>query len=94
MPDARTKDSGTYACSISDIMSNESQIKELTITVYGTVQITLIHSFMHGTYSIYCIQTGDIDIVSLHYLIREKHHCQSVKSHCLSSVYPDESALF
>lgn len=33
--DARTKDSGNYACSITDIMSNESQTKELTITVYG-----------------------------------------------------------
>lgn len=36
VPDARTKDSGNYACSITDIMSNESQTKELTITVYGT----------------------------------------------------------
>lgn len=34
--DARTKDSGNYACSITDIMSNEGQTKELTITVYGT----------------------------------------------------------
>lgn len=34
--EARIKDSGNYACSITDIMSNESQTKELTITVYGT----------------------------------------------------------
>lgn len=36
VPDARTKDSGNYACSVTDVMSNESQTKELTITVYGT----------------------------------------------------------
>uniref|UniRef100_A0A8C1IHP6 Platelet-derived growth factor receptor alpha n=1 Tax=Cyprinus carpio TaxID=7962 RepID=A0A8C1IHP6_CYPCA len=33
---ASPKDSGVYACSITDIMSNESQTKQLTITVYGT----------------------------------------------------------
>lgn len=32
---ASPKDSGVYACSITDIMSNESQTKQLTITVYG-----------------------------------------------------------
>uniref|UniRef100_A0A8C1DYB8 Platelet-derived growth factor receptor alpha n=1 Tax=Cyprinus carpio carpio TaxID=630221 RepID=A0A8C1DYB8_CYPCA len=31
---ASPKDSGVYACSITDIMSNESQTKQLTITVY------------------------------------------------------------
>ncbi|XP_073712064.1 platelet-derived growth factor receptor alpha [Misgurnus anguillicaudatus] len=32
--DASPKDSGVYACSITDIMSNESQTRQLTITVY------------------------------------------------------------
>lgn len=36
LPNAKTKDSGHYACSITDITSNESQTKELNITVYGT----------------------------------------------------------
>ncbi|KAL1254660.1 hypothetical protein QQF64_016889, partial [Cirrhinus molitorella] len=31
---ASPKDSGIYACSITDILSNESQTKQLTITVY------------------------------------------------------------
>ncbi|KAF4070920.1 hypothetical protein AMELA_G00279030 [Ameiurus melas] len=47
VPDARTKDSGTYACSISDIMSNESQIKELTITVYEREFVSLDPMFGH-----------------------------------------------
>lgn len=36
VPQASAKDSGIYACSITDIISNESQTKELAITVYGT----------------------------------------------------------
>lgn len=35
VPQASAKDSGIYACSITDIISNESQTKELAITVYG-----------------------------------------------------------
>ncbi|XP_066533035.1 platelet-derived growth factor receptor alpha isoform X2 [Hoplias malabaricus] len=31
---ATVKDSGVYACSITDILNNESQTKEITITVY------------------------------------------------------------
>ncbi|KAM9796349.1 platelet-derived growth factor receptor alpha [Syngnathus typhle] len=34
IPQASAKDSGIYACSITDIMSNESQTKQLAITVY------------------------------------------------------------
>ncbi|MCJ8743547.1 hypothetical protein PDJAM_G00095280 [Pangasius djambal] len=43
--DARAKDSGNYACSITDIMSNESQTKELTITVYETEFVSLAPMF-------------------------------------------------
>ncbi|KAB5539700.1 hypothetical protein PHYPO_G00092030 [Pangasianodon hypophthalmus] len=43
--DARTKDSGNYACSITDIMSNESQTKELTITVYEREFVSLAPMF-------------------------------------------------
>lgn len=32
---ASTKDSGIYSCSITDIISNESQTKELIIQVFG-----------------------------------------------------------
>lgn len=35
IPQASTKDSGIYSCSITDIMSNESQTKELAIRVFG-----------------------------------------------------------
>lgn len=35
IPQASTKDSGIYSCSITDIMSNESQTKQLAINVYG-----------------------------------------------------------
>uniref|UniRef100_A0A8C2D8W9 Platelet-derived growth factor receptor alpha n=1 Tax=Cyprinus carpio TaxID=7962 RepID=A0A8C2D8W9_CYPCA len=36
---ASSKDSGVYACSITDVKSNESQTKQLTITVYEFVHI-------------------------------------------------------
>ncbi|KAG7316741.1 hypothetical protein KOW79_020282 [Hemibagrus wyckioides] len=45
VPDARTKDSGNYACSITDIMSNESQTKELTITVYEMEFVSVVPTF-------------------------------------------------
>ncbi|XP_027001962.2 platelet-derived growth factor receptor alpha isoform X1 [Tachysurus fulvidraco] len=45
VPDARTKDSGNYACSVTDVMSNESQTKELTITVYETEFVSLVPTF-------------------------------------------------
>lgn len=35
IPQATAKDSGIYACSITDIISNESQTKQLAVTVYG-----------------------------------------------------------
>uniref|UniRef100_A0A3Q1IV62 Platelet-derived growth factor receptor alpha n=1 Tax=Anabas testudineus TaxID=64144 RepID=A0A3Q1IV62_ANATE len=35
IPQASTKDSGIYSCSITDIMSNESQTKELAIRVFA-----------------------------------------------------------
>uniref|UniRef100_A0A673XGP0 Platelet-derived growth factor receptor alpha n=1 Tax=Salmo trutta TaxID=8032 RepID=A0A673XGP0_SALTR len=41
VPQASAKDSGIYACSITDIISNESQTKELAITVYGTPFVSL-----------------------------------------------------
>ncbi|XP_054646588.1 platelet-derived growth factor receptor alpha [Dunckerocampus dactyliophorus] len=34
IPQASAKDSGIYACSITDVISNESQTKQLAITVY------------------------------------------------------------
>ncbi|XP_055021037.1 platelet-derived growth factor receptor alpha [Boleophthalmus pectinirostris] len=34
IPHASTKDSGIYTCSITDVMSNDSQTKTLTVTVY------------------------------------------------------------
>lgn len=35
IPQASSKDSGIYSCSITDIMSNDSQTKQLLIHVYG-----------------------------------------------------------
>lgn len=35
IPQATTKDSGIYSCSITDIISNESQTKQLSIRVFG-----------------------------------------------------------
>ncbi|KAI5090427.1 platelet-derived growth factor receptor alpha [Silurus meridionalis] len=43
--DARTKDSGNYACSITDIMSNESQTKEISIIVYEMEFVSLSPMF-------------------------------------------------
>uniref|UniRef100_A0AAY5L4G8 Platelet-derived growth factor receptor alpha n=1 Tax=Esox lucius TaxID=8010 RepID=A0AAY5L4G8_ESOLU len=41
IPRATAKDSGVYACSITDIISNESQTKELTINVYERPFVSL-----------------------------------------------------
>lgn len=35
IPQASTKDSGIYSCSITDIMNNEIQTKQLAIHVFG-----------------------------------------------------------
>ncbi|XP_076873224.1 platelet-derived growth factor receptor alpha isoform X2 [Brachyhypopomus gauderio] len=42
---ATTKDSGVYTCSITDIMSSESQTQELTITVYETEFVSVVPMF-------------------------------------------------
>lgn len=35
IPQASTKDSGIYSCSITDIISNEDQTKEIAVQVFG-----------------------------------------------------------
>ncbi|CAB1324126.1 unnamed protein product [Coregonus sp. 'balchen'] len=45
VPQASAKDSGIYACSITDIISNESQTKELAITVYESPFVSLHPAF-------------------------------------------------
>ncbi|KAM4628758.1 platelet-derived growth factor receptor alpha [Polymixia lowei] len=42
---ASIKDSGIYACSITDIISNESQTKELAVTVYESAFVSLWPEF-------------------------------------------------
>ncbi|KAL1022590.1 hypothetical protein UPYG_G00029630 [Umbra pygmaea] len=46
IPYASAKDSGIYACSITDVMNNESQTKELTITVYEKPFVSLHPAFL------------------------------------------------
>ncbi|KAK9956390.1 hypothetical protein ABG768_014126 [Culter alburnus] len=53
---ASPKDSGVYVCSITDIMSNESQTKHLTITVYD-------HEFVHLNPVIGPVETARLDEV-------------------------------
>ncbi|XP_069555354.1 platelet-derived growth factor receptor alpha [Brachyistius frenatus] len=36
IPNASTKDSGIYSCSITDIITNETQIKQVAVRVYAT----------------------------------------------------------
>ncbi|XP_076008962.1 platelet-derived growth factor receptor alpha [Genypterus blacodes] len=45
IPQASAKDSGLYVCSITDIISNERQTKELTVTVYESPFVTLQPEF-------------------------------------------------
>ncbi|KAJ3600139.1 hypothetical protein NHX12_034089 [Muraenolepis orangiensis] len=45
IPRASTKDSGLYACSITDIASNQSQTKELLITVYAEPFVSVVPEF-------------------------------------------------
>ncbi|XP_030627008.1 platelet-derived growth factor receptor alpha [Chanos chanos] len=42
---ASTKDSGVYACSITDIMSNQGQTKELQINVYEEEFVSMVPMF-------------------------------------------------
>ncbi|XP_077076669.1 platelet-derived growth factor receptor alpha [Siphateles boraxobius] len=53
---ASPKDSGVYACSITNINSNESQTKQLTITVYD-------HEFVHINPLIGPVETTSLDEV-------------------------------
>uniref|UniRef100_A0A672LSV8 Platelet-derived growth factor receptor alpha n=1 Tax=Sinocyclocheilus grahami TaxID=75366 RepID=A0A672LSV8_SINGR len=53
---ASPKDSGVYACSITDVKSNESQTKQLTITVYD-------HEFVHINPVIGPVETTRLDEV-------------------------------
>uniref|UniRef100_A0A4W4GYS8 Platelet-derived growth factor receptor alpha n=1 Tax=Electrophorus electricus TaxID=8005 RepID=A0A4W4GYS8_ELEEL len=43
---ATTKDSGVYTCSITDIMSSETQTKELSITVYEMEFVSVVPMFV------------------------------------------------
>lgn len=45
IPRASTKDSGLYTCSITDIASNQSQTKELLITVYAAPFVSVAPEF-------------------------------------------------
>ncbi|XP_022520156.2 platelet-derived growth factor receptor alpha [Astyanax mexicanus] len=45
VPNATTKDSGIYTCSITDIMSIESQTKELVIAVYEKEFVSVFPAF-------------------------------------------------
>ncbi|XP_051951302.1 platelet-derived growth factor receptor alpha [Xyrauchen texanus] len=56
LSNASAKDSGIYTCSITDIMSNESQTKQLTITVYD-------HEFVHLNPEFGAMETAMLDEV-------------------------------
>lgn len=56
VPDATTKDSGVYTCSITDIMSSESQTIELTIAVYEK-------EFVSATPAFATLETAKLDDV-------------------------------
>ncbi|XP_037554264.1 platelet-derived growth factor receptor alpha [Nematolebias whitei] len=45
IPQASTKDSGIYSCSITDIISNESQTKQLTIQVFDSAFVSIEPEF-------------------------------------------------
>ena len=56
IPQATTKDSGIYSCSITDIISNESQTKQLAIRVFGMKAVFFdltIKSFRHHSINSY-----------------------------------------
>ncbi|XP_064190035.1 platelet-derived growth factor receptor alpha [Anguilla rostrata] len=56
IPQASTKDSGLYACSINDIMSSDSLTREMTITVYARPFVSLDPLFV-------CSQFAELDEV-------------------------------
>ncbi|XP_017284260.1 platelet-derived growth factor receptor alpha [Kryptolebias marmoratus] len=45
IPQATTKDSGIYSCSITDIISNESQMKQLAIQVFASEFVSIKPEF-------------------------------------------------
>ncbi|KAM6921684.1 platelet-derived growth factor receptor alpha [Xenentodon cancila] len=46
IPQASTKDSGIYSCSITDIMNNESQTKQLRVQVFASEFLSILPEFM------------------------------------------------
>ncbi|XP_061086315.1 platelet-derived growth factor receptor alpha isoform X2 [Conger conger] len=51
IPQASVKDSGLYACSITDILSNDSQTRELSITVYDRPFVSLDPLFRQAQFA-------------------------------------------
>lgn len=47
IPQASTKDSGIYSCSITDIITNDSQTKQLAIRVFGMKGFLFLFLFFH-----------------------------------------------
>ncbi|KAJ8368411.1 hypothetical protein SKAU_G00084390 [Synaphobranchus kaupii] len=51
IPQASTKDSGVYACSITDIMSSDSLTRELSLTVYDRPFVSLDPLFVRSQFA-------------------------------------------
>lgn len=47
IPQASTKDSGIYSCSITDIITNDSQTKQLAIRVFGMKGFLFVFLFFY-----------------------------------------------
>ncbi|KAK7889609.1 hypothetical protein WMY93_025169 [Mugilogobius chulae] len=56
IPNASTKDSGIYTCSITDVMSSDSQTKTLTVTVFAS-------EFLHIKPEFTAFETAELDEV-------------------------------
>lgn len=56
IPQASTKDSGLYTCSITDVMSSDSQTKSLTVTVFAS-------EFLHIRPDFKVYETAELDEV-------------------------------
>ncbi|KAE8294515.1 Platelet-derived growth factor receptor alpha [Larimichthys crocea] len=72
IPQASTKDSGIYSCSITDIISNESQTKQLAIQVFGSEFLTIWPNDVTAEISTSLRQVSETSYMSVLTLIRAK----------------------
>lgn len=81
IPRASSKDSGIYSCSITDIMSNDSQTKQLMIHVYGA-KASIHHTLEPRLTQIHFLSSNLRFVSVFLYTLHRKHLPVHIASIC------------